>query len=236
MVEIVLISLAFISGITAFFGPCGVAMLPAYVSYIFGSSSGKNNNPVSNTIYKGFLFGVITTLGIISVYLLMGSAFSLGGTFLKPLVPLMGLIFGIILAALGIAVYFEKFPYVSFSRAKPAKPPMKKPGFNSFYLFGAGYGIAQLSCTLPIFLLVVSQALIADNFIDGTLIFLTYGAGIGAGVTIISIVTMLSREAAQRYINIVSCRIRNITALILMVSGLYQIYFHLAISNVLGIL
>ncbi len=234
MVEIVLISLAFVSGIVAFFGPCGVAMLPAYVSYIFGLNRGKNN-PLAKNLVKGFLFGIITTLGIISVYLLMGSVFSLGGAFLKPFVPWMGLIIGIILIALGVAVYFEKIPYISFPRLQSSKLATNNPSFNSFYLFGVGYGIAQLSCTLPIFLLVVFQALAVGNFIDGMLIFLIYGIGIGLGVTSVAIGTMLSKEAVQRYLAVVNRYIRKITALILIVAGLYQIYFHLVISNVLGV-
>lgn len=234
MAEFILISLAFISGVMAFFGPCGISMLPAYVSYILGSKEDKNKG-TKKTAIRGLLFGVITTLGIVSIYILMGVAFSISGAFLKPFVPLMGFITGMILVSVGVLVYFEKFPYVHFYHLKISKG-LKRSRFFSFYLFGAGYGVAQLSCTLPIFLLVVFQALAIGSFIDGMFIFLIYGIGIGIGMIIASVGSALSREAIQKYIAIIVPHIRKLTALVLVLAGLYQIYFQIAVNNIFAFL
>ena len=233
MLDFTLISLAFISGIMAFFGPCGVAMLPAYISYLLGMDV-KKNNLKPKSITKSLAFGIITTLGIISVYLFMGALFSFSGAILKPTIPIMGFMLGIILIALGIIVYFEKFPYISFYHVKLSKRLNKKGNFNALYAFGVGYAIAQLSCTLPIFLLVVSQALLVGNFIDGMLVFLIYGVGISLGMVIITIGTMISKEAIQKYINFIVPHMRKLTSLVLIGAGLYQIYFQIAVNKLFG--
>lgn len=228
MVEAVLISLALISGVMAFFGPCGIAMLPAYVSYVLGQKKPKNG---SKFISKCFFFGLVASLGIISVYLVMGIAFSSTGTLLKPFIPLLGFAVGVILIAIGVLVYFEKFPYVNFYHPKSTGDLKGKRSFISFYIFGAGYGVAQLSCTLPIFLLVVFQALAVGSLIGGLIIFLIYGVGISLGIIIVTIGSTVSREVVQKYIAIIVPHIRKLTALVLIAAGLYQIYFQVIINN-----
>lgn len=229
MADLFLISLAFLSGIAAFFGPCGISMLPAYVSYILGLKKEKGTKKVLTAI----VFGILATLGIISVYLFIGSIFSFGSVFIKPYIPLVGLILGVILVMIGVLVYFEKFSGIYFYHS--TMKASKNISFNSFYLFGTGYGIAQLSCTLPIFLVVVSQALTVGSFLDGMFIFLIYGVGIGLGVIVVTIATILSREAVQKYINTIIPHLRKLTALLLVLSGMYQIYFQIAVNNVFAL-
>lgn len=235
MVELLfLITLAFSSGMLAFLGPCGIAMLPAYISYVFGRDDEKKKSTKFSGVTKGLLFGLIASLGIITIYLLMGSVFSLGGTFIKPYVPFMGLLIGAMFIVIGLLVFLERFPTFSFMSRNPFM--RKKAGKGSFYIFGAGYGIAQMSCTLPIFLVVVFEALALGNLINGMIVFLAYALGMSLGMTLVTVGSFTSRAIVQRYIGIIVPHIKKIMAIVLIAAGLYQIYFEVAINQALILL
>jgi cytochrome c biogenesis protein CcdA len=57
--------------------------------------------------------------------------------------------------------------------------------YRYFFLFGIGYAIISLNCTLPLFLFVISQGISAGGIMQGFVIFLTYALGMGIMMTII---------------------------------------------------
>ena len=50
-------------------------------------------------------------------------------------------------------------------------------------VFGVAYGIASLSCTLPVFLAVSGAALAATDLVSGAAVFAAYGLGMGLVLT-----------------------------------------------------
>lgn len=63
----------------------------------------------------------------------------------------------------------------------------KNSGYINFFLFGIGYDIASHSCTLPLFLLVVFQALPAGGIVRGSFVFVSYVLGMGAVMIAVSL-------------------------------------------------
>ena len=45
--------------------------------------------------------------------------------------------------------------------------------------YGVSYAVASLSCTLPIFLAIVSQTFSRDSFLDGVAVYIAYALGMG---------------------------------------------------------
>ncbi|MFZ0325679.1 MAG: hypothetical protein WBQ25_08135 [Nitrososphaeraceae archaeon] len=64
---------------------------------------------------------------------------------------------------------------------------LKKIDYRYFFLFGKGYAIISLNCTLPLFLFLISQGISAGGLTQGPVIFLTYALGMGTMMTIISV-------------------------------------------------
>lgn len=232
VIDPVLIVLAFSAGMIAFLNPCGLAMLPSYVSYYLSRENGQSI--MSKSILQGIGFGAIMTLGFVSVFATGGAILSYLGSRVIIYSFWMTLIIGVILILLGFLMLINR----SFSLTMPIKNPIKAPvkkGYSSIYLFGVGYAIASLSCTIPIFIMVVSTALSTGGFVNGTLIFLAYSLGMGSVMILLSIAVATSKELILRHLNSAMLYIKRISALILIVAGIYLIYFQLFVNRLLGL-
>ena len=66
-------------------------------------------------------------------------------------------------------------------------------------MYGIGYGLASLSCALPVFLVVVAGALSTNGFLPGLLVFLAYAAGIGAVLLGVTLASALGKGVIVRW-------------------------------------
>ena len=79
---------AFFAGIAAAFNPCGAAMLPAYIGFqLVTYKSGKN---LIYLILHGISFGLLSTLGFITLFSLVGIILITGGYFIGKFLPIFG--------------------------------------------------------------------------------------------------------------------------------------------------
>lgn len=110
----------------------------------------------------------------------------------------------------------------------------KEIGYPNFFLFGMGYSIASLSCTLPLFLLVVFQGLSTGGIMEGSIVFLTYALGMGSVMIAISIAISASNQTFVRYLRKLAPKMNIITSLVLILAGIYLIYYNLVIGKLLA--
>ncbi len=75
-----LFSFAFVAGVIAFFNPCGVAMLPAYVSYYLGRGSESTSRSRWRPGLSGLFLGLSVSVGFFTVFVAAGLFFSALGT------------------------------------------------------------------------------------------------------------------------------------------------------------
>lgn len=162
MIDTVLIGFAFSAGAVTFLNPCGFAMLPSYVSYFVESNTQQIINSGSNSrlilvrrLARGGLVGILVTAAFIANFGLAGIAISSIG--------------------IGIAKIFGRTIHINipsprglFYTTKGGNEGGKEPSFLNFFLFGIGYSIASLSCTLPLF-----QGLSAGGIKEGSIVFST---------------------------------------------------------------
>jgi cytochrome c-type biogenesis protein len=223
--DAVLIGFAFTAGAVAFLNPCGFAMLPTYVSYFIQSDSSSsfptstpslnfNTTTKRNTdarlisvkkLAKGALIGLLVTAAFIAVFGLAGLAISAIGIGVANFLPWIAVSSGVLIIGIGVAKIFGKtfhinipsptgFIYISGTNTNNKR----KSSFVNFFLFGIGYAIASLSCTLPIFLLIVFQGLSAGGIGEGSVVFLTYALAMGSVLTAISFAISLSNQIQHR--------------------------------------
>lgn len=109
----------------------------------------------------------------------------------------------------------------------------KKLSYTNFFLFGTGYAIASLICTLPIFLLVVFQRLSAGGIAQGSIVFLTYFLGMGLIMIVVSIAIGVSNQTLIKWLKRIGSKMNAITSIVLIFAGSYLIYYNLVVGRLL---
>jgi cytochrome c-type biogenesis protein len=216
--EWALYSWAFLAGAAATVNPCGVAMLPAYISYYLGNEEG-HVNPL-----RGLQAGLLLAGGVLTVFASMGIIVAGVGSAITQSVPWLALLIGVSLLVAGVATLADRAPALSIPGAQQA--PRDRSGF-SFFTFGIAYGVASLGCTLPIFMIVVSSVLSA-GFPRGLSAFMAYGLGMGAVLTAISLAVALGKTAIVRSLRSASGPLKYVGGFGLLLAGGYLIYYNLS--------
>ena len=94
---------AFVAGAVATVNPCGFAMLPAYLGLYLGDVEKETEHVnAARQFRQAMVVGGSVTAGFAVLFGVVGFVVSLGaGTFIREVMPLVGLAIGIILALLG---------------------------------------------------------------------------------------------------------------------------------------
>ncbi|KKQ78463.1 MAG: Transporter, partial [Candidatus Daviesbacteria bacterium GW2011_GWA1_38_7] len=80
--DLVLVSFSFLAGLQAFFAPCSIALIPAYVGYYVKQETGDNSK-IQQLLF-GLKAGSFASLGLISVYIVFGIILALFGRLIAP--------------------------------------------------------------------------------------------------------------------------------------------------------
>jgi len=105
----------------------------------------------------------------------------------------------------------------------------REMSISGFFLFGVAFGATSLSCTLPIFLMVVGSSVASGDFLAGISQFLGYIIGMGSVLLILTLGIALVKEgmvvgAMRRILPYV----HKISAIFLLVAGFYIMYYWLS--------
>lgn len=226
---------AFGAGMVTAVSPCGIGMLPAYISLHLGEE--EEGFWGRSSLRRGLhavVLGAVVTLGFVAFFGVMGAALSAGGQFLLPYVPWAAVAIGVVLIALGIYLTFGGHLYTSLPARLAARFGRNgRLGFKGFLIFGITYGIAALSCTLPVFLVVVGSALATKGFASGVLQFVSFALGMGFIVTVVTIGTALFKESVKRWLQRLMPLVTRLSGLLLVFAGGYILYFWFVVGNIL---
>ncbi len=98
-------------------------------------------------------------------------------------------------------------------------------GMRGFFLFGLAYGLASLSCTLPVFLAVMGGSLAAGSLVSGAGQFLSYGLGMTSVLLVLTLaLALLKRGVVSRLRGLVPY-VQILSAALLVVAGAYVILY-----------
>jgi cytochrome c biogenesis protein CcdA len=113
-------------------------------------------------------------------------------------------------------------------------PSEQESLLQSYRLCTICYAIASLSCTLPIFLLVVFQGLSTGGIAEGSIVFLMYALGMGSVMIAISLAVTLSDQTFVKWLRRLTPKMNFITSILLIMAGSYLIYYNLIIGKLLS--
>jgi cytochrome c biogenesis protein CcdA len=211
------LSLVFYSGVLAILSPCALPMLPSYVALYLNFDNNKNK------LYSALIFGFITVAGFLTVFLGIGLIPSYALNLLSKNSKMINVIIGLLLIIIGLLTGWTnimyRLPAIGFSS--------NKKGIRGFFLYGLGYGLASLTCSLPIFLLLVLQSISYPSFSDVLISFIVYGIGAATVFIPLTLAIVYSKEILYKRLLIIIPKIKMLSGLILIIGGIYMIIYSL---------
>lgn len=221
------------------------------------SSTQNSKNPklliLVRRISYGALAGLLVTAGFIAIFGLTGLGVSAVGTGIAKYFPWIAVLSGIIIIGIGIAKIVGKEFHVNIpipmkimisnrntvrndensKDDRKNRSSRRRSSHLNFFLFGIGYAIASLSCTLPIFLLVVIQGLSAGGIAEGSIVFLSYALGMGTVMIAVSLAIGISNQTFVKWLRRLEPKMNIITSVVLILAGSYLVYYNLVIGKLL---
>ncbi len=234
--ELFSLGFAFSAGMVSSVNPCGFVMLPAYMGLYMGDDGHEARlRSFPARFQHAVLVGSTVTAGFLMLFAVVGMPIGLGAGRIVAAFPWIGLTVGVLLAAVGAYVLAGGKLYNGWAaRIAGRLGDPTKGGFRNYFVFGIAYGIASLSCTLPVFLAVVGGAFTSGNFIGSLLQFLLYGFGMGAVVLAITIAMAAFKTVTVRTVHSLLPRMGIISAGLLLASGAFIVYYWLTIGGLLS--
>lgn len=219
---------AFGAGMVSAVNPCGFAMLPVYLSlYIGVEEEGYHTRSVLAKFLRAVWVTIVVTSGFALLFGTVGLLVSAGGAFLSSFMPWIAVIVGTMLFFLGVSVLFGKSFSFSFmlKLANNIGDP-RKLTLKGFFLFGVAFGAISLSCTLPIFLVIVGSSFTTGNFVSGVIQFFSYILGIGFVLLILTLGMAFVKEgvvvgAMRRFLPYS----QKVSAVLIIFAGIYIVYY-----------
>lgn len=222
------LALAFSAGMVATVNPCGFAMLPAYLSYFLGlegaGATTGDGEPVAPRapVTRALAVSAAVTAGFLVVFGIMGFAWTSVSGLIGTRLPYFTLVVGVGLIALGIAMLRGFEPIITLPKLQL---DANRRELGSMFLYGISYAVASLSCTIPIFIGIVSTTLDRESFVAGVATFLAYGLGMGMTLAILTIGVALARSGIVRTFRRVLPYVNRISGGFLIVAGAFVGYY-----------
>jgi cytochrome c biogenesis protein CcdA len=215
---------AFAAGMVASVNPCGVLMLPYYISYQLESEETDFFDlSAARRVLKALLLGGVTTAGFIVVFAVAGGIISAGGRWLVTVFPYAGLAIGLAMIAVGLLLLVTRRTLGIAAASRVAISPQRSLG--NVFVFGLVYAIGSLSCTLPIFLVVVGSSLASQGVLFSLVQFIGYALGMGTIIFVVTIGTAVFRQAMAKWIRRLIPYVHRVSALFLIGAGAYLVYY-----------
>lgn len=215
--ESVSLGLAFTAGMLSIANPCALGMIPAYLALRAQAAGAR---PLHVVVLTG-VGGLVA--GFVGVFVAVALLLSVFGRVLLQTVPFVASAIGVALLAIGVATLLGRRVRVALPAVEVRGGP-DTPAAQA--LFGATYGLASLSCALPIFLAFAATALGARDPLALVVTVATFAAG--AAVTLLALVLVgVAAHDASRRLPGGELAARYGGGVLLAAAGLYLLYVQL---------
>jgi cytochrome c-type biogenesis protein len=238
------LSLAFGAGVLSTLNPCGFALLPAYISYTIEQQvqAAPDHRPGGwSHLLRGGLLGLPLAAGFLLIFLLAGGVLALGGRLLVHVFPWLALLVGVGLVLLGgwslltrraleipgLGVVAAKVGASSSGRQKAAQTLAAHPphALRAAWVFGLGYGLSSLGCTLPVFLLVVGTTITSSGVGGAALVLASYAAGMALVLLAVALAATQVGDLLRATVFPLLRWVQPLAALLLIAAGGYIVFY-----------
>ena len=219
MTDIFLIIFVFSAGILTFLNPCSYAILPLYFSRYIKKNNSQNSLFIFTNSLKLTLF---LSIGYISVFLIISIIILTVGMKILSYFPWLGSILGIFLIIFGLSIISNKFTI--FNKIGNTFYDQKSYSKQHF-VFGIFYSLASLSCSIPLFISIIFQALVSSTEVLSIItIFTFYLFGILLMIILLILLVNTLGHILYEYITKITPYYNKISGILILITGLYITY------------
>jgi len=224
---------AFAAGMVATVNPCGVLLLPSLVAYYLGQSASGSATIVQRA-GRALLLGIMATIGFVLLFALVGLIVGVGGRAIGGAFPIGSLIIGSSLAALGVWLILSGREVGILAAGRSLGYVRLRNDLWSMLLFGIGYAVASLACTLPVFLVVVGSALASTGVVGALIQFISYALGMGMVLTVVILAAAFFQTFVQRSVRQIAPYVHRLSAAFLIGAGMFLIDYWATTGQIAG--
>ena len=212
--------LSFGSGLLAAVNPCGFVLLPTYLMYFLGVSGRPGTQRA--TVRRALLVSAALSAGFMTVFVIVGGISRLLTNWLNQNAKYVGLLIGLALVILGIAMLFGyRLPF-STPKLETGK---RDQTIASMYVFGLAYAIASIGCTIGPFSATVLGTIDTDGFVQGIVAIVLYGVAMSLLITTLTVTLALAQGGLLKSLRSGMKYVETASAIVMIVSGLYLSWY-----------
>lgn len=209
---VILIALGFLGGLLSSLLPCILSLLPVNLAYI-GTLNIENK-------FEAFKKASQFVLGVVVVLTLLGVFGSLAFAIFTEYRPQINLGVGIVILLMSLSLFeVIKLPLPQFFKSTPEVSP---------FIVGLIFALVSSPCSSPVLITVVTVAASFGSVVKSILLMFGYSLGYSAIIFFASLSAGLVKQLNWFKAN--SKLVMNISASILLVIGLFYLYF--GITNI----
>ena len=220
------IGLAVLAGMASFLSPCVLSLVPAYVGYLGGISTGSTVTASRRALTLAH--GLAFVLGFSIVFILLGVGASLLGAALFDARGWLTKIGGVVVIIFGLhLIGVFRIPFLEYD-VRVQNMPDRRWGFLSSIMMGVFFSAGWSPCVGPVLGAILTLALNGGSVMQGFIMLSAYSIGLAipfllAAMGIGWVSTILSKHGkVMRYVEIAMGVVMVAVGLMLF-SGLYEI-------------
>ena len=227
---------AYAAGMVSAVNPCGFVMLPAYLGLYLGvnEKDAVRVHPLLHVV-RALRVGGSVTLGFVALFGAAGMLIAVGArAAVVDILPWLGLVIGITLALTGSWMVGGGKLYTGFAAQAASK--IGDPGqvnTKGYFLFGLSYGIASLSCTLPIFLSVIGTSFAVSDIATSLGQFILYAVGMGTVILALTLGMAFFKGALLGVMRKALPYVQPVGSWLMVVAGSYIVFYWLTLGGLL---
>ncbi len=228
------IGFAAAAGLVASVNPCGFFMLPSYIAYQLGTEeAGYDEVAAPLRVARALGVAIMATLGFVLIFVAFGAIVSAGGSALGQVFPYLGLVIGLAMVGFGVFLLVSH-RYVGILAASRIQVTPRRNLGNAF-VFGIAYAVGSLSCTLPIFMVVVGGSLATEGFFESLSQYVAYSLGMGVVIVAVTLGAALFRDAISRWLRGALPHVHRASSFFMLGAGAYLIWYWLVFADIFGV-
>ena len=228
---------AYAVGAASAVNPCGFAMLPAYLGlYVSGGNREQEGRNPALLVGRAVMVGLSVSVGFVALFGAVGLILGFGSqAVVVTALPYVGLAIGVLL--IGAGAFMASGGKIYTSLAQRAASRVGDPGqlnIPGYILFGVSYGLASLSCTLPLFLAVLGVgAGLSSGWLETLGQFVLYAGGMGSVIMVLTLGMAVARSVLIRWMRAVLPYVSVVGAWLMVVAGTYIVFYWLTLGDLL---
>jgi thiol:disulfide interchange protein DsbD len=210
--SILMIPVAYFSGLLVSLTPCVYPLIPVTISFIGGQKTSSR--------WRAFFISVVYVLGISVTYSVLGVIASLTGKIfgIFSRSPIVFVLVGVLFIFLGLNM--SEIIYIPFLEFNFFTPKDKPKNLFSVFLVGTMSGLVVGACTSPVLGAILSFIAMKQNLVLGIFSMISFAFGMGTILIIVGTFSNIIILKSGKWM----VWIKKVLGIILILMGIYFIY------------